>query len=257
VLLNMLINAAEALGDRPGNIRVAVRSTTSAPPPLTTVAVAARDATVPCVVVDVIDDGPGIEPELAGRIFEPFFTTKFTGRGLGLAAVQGILRGHGAGLSVASGPGGTHFQVVLAAFHGPRTPTTPRRPSAGGSSTVTGRVLVVDDEIPVRTAIMRILRRHGYEAVLAEDGREAVRLLARDPTQFVAVTLDLTMPVMSGIETFTALRTLSPTVPVLLMSGFSATDASARFGEDAPRVFLQKPFEVDEFMEALEAAMRH
>jgi signal transduction histidine kinase len=258
VLLNMLINAAEAFGDAPGNVRVGIRSTPQAPPPLSTVAVAPRDATIPCVVIDVIDDGPGIEPDLMGRIFEPFFTTKFTGRGLGLAAVQGILRGHGGGLSVASGSWGTHFQIVLAAFHGPRTPIAPRRATSGGSPSLTGgRVLVVDDEIPVRTAIMRILRRHGYEAVLAEDGREAVRLFARDPTQFVAVALDLTMPVMSGIDTFAALRTLSPTVPVLLMSGFSETDASAKFGESAPRVFLQKPFEVEEFMQALETTMRH
>ncbi len=196
------------------------------------------------------DTGMGMDVETQERIFEPFFTTKFTGRGLGLAAVQGIIRGHKGAIRVYSQLGrGTSIRVLfpVGAAEEPAPPAMREAASTGA-----GRlVLVIDDDPGVRAFAQRVLERGGYRVVMANDGREGVRQFAQQPDGFAAVLLDLTMPLMSGLETFAALRHLRSTVPVLLCSGYSEEEATASFAGKGLAGFVQKPFQVQAILAAL------
>jgi two-component system cell cycle sensor histidine kinase/response regulator CckA len=241
VVMNLITNASEAIGDKVGTITVLTerirleegqespeRSSQALP-------------TGPYIRLAVTDTGSGMDEETLARIFEPFFTTKFTGRGLGLAAVQGIVRGHHGGLWVESAPGaGTTIRVLFpSAAMMPEADEGPR--PAGGSDTVRegGTILVVDDEEGVRRVAGRTLERAGYRVLLAEDGPRGVELFRTQSGGVDAVLLDLTMPDVNGHQVLEALRILDPGVRVILTSGFSELDLVAR-GEAVVGAFLQK-----------------
>jgi CheY-like chemotaxis protein len=202
------------------------------------------------IALEVSDTGMGMDTETQARIFEPFFTTKFTGRGLGLAAVQGIIRGHKGAIRVYSQVGrGTSIRVLfpVGAADGPTLPAT-REVAPTGAGRL---VLVIDDDSGVRAFAQRVLERGGYRVVTANDGREGVTQFAQQPEAFAAVLLDLTMPLMSGLETFAALRQLRSAVPVLLCSGYSEEEATASFAGKGLAGFVQKPFQVQAILTAL------
>ena len=183
--------------------------------------------------------GCGMDEETISKIFEPFFTTKFTGRGLGLSAVQGIVQGHRGALKIYSKVGqGTTFKVLLPSVAAqPETAEVRRVANLAGA----GKVLVVDDEDIVRRTAVHTLKQYGYEAVVANDGAEAVQLFKENPQGFAAILLDLTMPVMGGEETLRHMRTLHPGIRVVLSSGYNEVEAIQRFTGKGLAGFCKSP----------------
>lgn len=194
------------------------------------------------VVLEVRDTGSGIDAAILSRIFEPFFSTKFTGRGLGLAAVSGIVRGHKGAIKVHSSPGkGSTFKLYFPATPSAdclRTLEVNAHCYEGSNRTV----LIVDDEELVRNTARNTLQRRGYRTIEAQDGREAVELFREFAPEINLVLLDLTMPFMNGQEVLRELKMIAPSVRVLLSSGFNEAEAIRRFTGQGLAGFLQKPY---------------
>jgi PAS domain S-box-containing protein len=240
LVMNLFINAGEAIGDAPGTvtIRTGVREFYDGP-----ISAGLRDRDMTpgrYASLEVQDTGSGMDELTRQRIFDPFFTTKFTGRGLGLSAVLGIVRGHGGAIEVESAPGcGSKFTVLLPETRLRRRPEpTHRRAARVGA----GTILIVDDEAAIRKMGQMILERAGYKVIVAENGEEAIDLFRKVADQVSAVLLDMTMPVMSGSETLKHLRDLKPDVPIALSSGFTEVEALARFPVKTVEAFIQKPY---------------
>ena len=250
IVMNLVINASEALGERDGTVRVSTGTARLDAAQLAH-SNASPDAKPGSYVwFEVSDTGCGMAPDVLKRVFDPFFTTKFTGRGLGLAAVLGIVRGHRGALTVTSAPGeGTCFRVMLPATEDAPEAATEEDPAPApwrGS----GTVLVVDDEDTVRNVAVRLLSFFGFQSVTAADGREAMEIFPT-LTDVRFVFLDLTMPHMDGEQTLRALRKLQPDVRVLIMSGFSEHDVASRFEKDEHMDFIQKPFNLTQTREKI------
>jgi two-component system, cell cycle sensor histidine kinase and response regulator CckA len=238
------VNASEALGEDNGTIVIA---TDALYLDKATCAVFSGDPEIPegpYVRLEVADTGCGMAPQTLQNIFDPFFTTKFTGRGLGLAAVHGIVRGHRGAIQVTSEPGtGTTFQVFFPAS-GPsvsvaddETPTISWRGD--------GTVLIVDDEEIVRDIARRIAEQAGFSVLVAGDGEEAIRLYRQHQNRITCVLLDLTMPKMDGVATLRELRRIHPEVHVILSSGYGEEGATKGCSELGLAGFIQKPYELD------------
>ena len=242
VVINLVSNAAESIGDKDGLIRITTGAMRATREYLHQTHLAPDLPEGTYVFVEVSDNGGGMGADILQRIFEPFFSTKFTGRGLGLSAVLGIVRGHNGAIKVESEAGkGASFLVLFpAAEQSAMLPVEPK-PAAPPVR----RVLVVDDEETVRSVLARMLRSFGYEAVVAANGQEAVQLFHAGRDDFRAVLLDLTMPELDGAETFREIHRMRPDLPVVLMSGYSEQDAVAKFGAAGLAGFLQKPFQPD------------
>jgi len=254
VAMNLLANASDALGDRPGTVAVRTALVQADRARLDRTFHGGELPPGPYVLLEVQDTGSGMDGATIRRMFDPFFTTKVHGRGLGLAAVLGIVRGHQGALEVESDPGrGTSVRVLLPPA---RAAASARRPGADGAAAALG-VLLVDDEEVVRRATGRMLARDGCRVELAENGRRALAILEERRAGIDVVVLDLTMPEMSGEETLTHLRARWPDLPVVLMSGYTE---GARRAADGPTLFLPKPFAHEELQEAFRrvlASARH
>jgi CheY-like chemotaxis protein/anti-sigma regulatory factor (Ser/Thr protein kinase) len=192
------------------------------------------------IVLEVADTGPGIDARTMPRIFEPFFTTKGVGRGMGLAAIRGIVDNHGGEIRVVSGEGkGTTCTVLLPAS---ALSAAPEPPSAEGQPEGAGRVLLADDEEDVRGVVHAMLETLGYEVIEAKDGHEAVEIFRRRAGEIDLVILDLVMPRLTGEAALGQMRRIAPSVPAILISGY---DESGRIREIVGAGFggfLQKPF---------------
>jgi len=194
------------------------------------------------VYVEVSDTGCGMDTETLNRIFDPFFTTKFTGRGLGLAAVLGIVRGHKGAVRVYSEKGrGTTFKIMLPAHLQPAPATepgvVPDKPWQGK-----GLVLLADDEESIRSMGRRLLEKFGFEVVVAADGREALEVFGQHGRRISLVILDLTMPHLDGEACYRELRRLDPSVKVIMTSGYNEQDVVSRFVGKGLAGFVQKPY---------------
>jgi PAS domain S-box-containing protein len=253
VLLNLVTNASEALGHGTGTIVVRTGQTSCTRADLMDSYLSEKLREGPYAFLEISDTGSGMDEATQSRIFDPFFSTKFKGRGLGLATVLGIVRGHGGTICVQSQPGlGSTFRVLLPLRETALAP--PRHPAPAGPGG--GRtVLLVDDDPDVREVLEHMLRDLGFEVTIAADGRQALEKFCAQSTSIGAVLLDMTMPELNGDEVLTALRHTHPTTPVVLMSGFSERYAAARIRGDAHCSFLQKPFETAELAVALHSVL--
>jgi len=244
VVMNLITNASEAIGTASGTITVRTGMMDADRAWLADAQLGAGLPAGPYAFVEVQDDGHGMHPATQARIFDPFFTTKFTGRGLGLAAVLGIVRAHHGAIRVTSAPGrGTTIRIVFPA--GGEVDEAVRRrsdPAMAAFEERTGTILVVDDEETVRNVARRILTSNGFSVRLASGGVEAMHILRQDPQAIDAVLLDLTMPDMSGIVTRQELQRIRPDVKVVFSSGYSQTDAFPVADGNAGLPFIQKPY---------------
>ena len=252
VVLNLLTNANDALEDGPGTIRV---STGLQHADAAWFAGAWIDDHLPegtYVRLEVSDSGCGMDPASMNRMFDPFFTTKPKGHGLGLAATLGIVRGHRGAIRVDSSPGnGTTITILLPPAVGSVAAPTAGRGKASGARR-DALVLVVDDEEPIRQFVCGVLEKFGYRSLEAADGVEALEVFAARGAEIDAVLLDLTMPRLSGEETFRALRARGATMPVLLSSGYTEQDARSRVDAQGIAGFLQKPYRAATLVERLD-----
>jgi two-component system, cell cycle sensor histidine kinase and response regulator CckA len=248
LVMNLVLNGGEAIGDAPGTLTVRVRVEH-----FTERRERPRTQGFPIVQgdyvrIDVVDSGVGMDQETRDRIFEPFFTTKFLGRGLGLAAALGIVRGHRGAIGVRSEPGrGTTFTVLLPVLrehrHSDRFAaiTEPERDVRG-----VGTILVADDEQSVRSLASSVLHDAGYTVELARDGAEVVERLQTLGEKVSLILLDLTMPKLGGAEAALELRRLHPNIPIVAMSGYGDMEVMERFSAAGIEDFLAKPFNPDQ-----------
>jgi CheY-like chemotaxis protein len=255
VVLNLVTNAAEAIDGRVG--QVTIRTQTRAVDAQYLQRTRAQPLVAPgtYVVIEVEDSGCGMDERVRTKLFDPFFTTKFAGRGLGLAAVLGIVSGHRGSIAVTTTIGvGSSFAVLLPAASGepPRPRTTPPAPKAERRATI----LVIDDERAVRSMTAVSLESTGHTVLTAGGGREGVALFAANRERIELVLLDLTMPEMNGEQTLRALQEIDPKVPVLVMTGYAEDDVHERFQPDELAGFLAKPFAREELFGAVDAALR-
>ena len=251
VIMNLVINASEAIASRSGVLALSTGVTRVDAEYLRGFRPDASPAPGDYVFIEVSDNGVGMDATTLGKIFDPFFTTKFTGRGLGLAAVLGIVRGHKGGLKVYSEPGrGTTFKLFFPVATGKAQDSASPFP-ATAAFRGSGTVLVVDDEETVRTVAARMIERLGFTVLLAADGREAMAMFRPGPTRFAFVLLDLTMPHLDGEETFRQMRQLNPGVRVILTSGFNQQEAINRFTGKGLAGFIQKPFELSNLTQVI------
>jgi CheY-like chemotaxis protein len=256
VVMNLVINAAEAIGDRQGSVwvRTGVRDVDSR-----YIQLALQNSDIepgPCVFLEVRDTGCGMDEATLTRIFDPFFTTKFTGRGLGLAAVAGIVRGHKGAIRVASQPDqGSTFLVLFPALTSPAPAGVATRNLVPADCAGAGIILVVDDERMVLHTARMALERHGYTVREAASGPEAIEALQREKAGVAAVILDLSMPGMSGQEALPLLRQIQPSLRVIVSSGYSQSETLQQFSGQPISGFIQKPYTSARLAESVKAAL--
>jgi PAS domain S-box-containing protein len=268
IIMNFILNASDAIGEHPGEIAVRTGRGGNDRSFASDFSVGMLPPGSDAVFLEVADSGCGIDAATLPRIFDPFFTTKFTGRGLGLAATQGIILRHNGALRVRSHPGsGSVFRVVFpaaadraatadatTAAPAPAPTAAPAAPSPHAKERPwwgSGIILLVDDEAPVRSMTTRMLTALGFDVLTAADGEEAVALFRSRSGDIRAVLLDLTMPRMGGHEAFLQLRALRADVPVILCSGYDVQQSAEQFSAMAFSGFLQKPYRLEELKTVL------
>jgi CheY-like chemotaxis protein len=245
VVMNLITNASEAIGTATGTITVRSGVMDADRSYLADTQLGVGLPAGRYCFVEVQDDGHGMHPATQARIFDPFFTTKFTGRGLGLAAVLGIVRAHRGAIRVTSAPGrGSAIRILLPCGEVAETEVARRRsdPKQAAVQHQTGTVLVVDDEETVRNVARRILVADGFAVRLASGGVEAMHVLREDPAAIDAVLLDMTMPDMSGTVTLQELLRIKPSIKVVLSSGYAQEDAAPLVDAPGAAAFIQKPY---------------
>jgi two-component system cell cycle sensor histidine kinase/response regulator CckA len=255
VVMNLITNASEALGDKKGVISIAVSKVESRPDPSVD-----RQPDSPgsdYLRLEVSDSGNGMTDDVLARIFDPFFTTKFAGRGLGLAAVQGIVRGNGGTIKVVSSPGqGTSFQILIPCIDQaePVSSEIILPVSVPDTGSAAGTVLIIEDEEELRDAVSKMLRKRGFTVIEAGDGMAGKSLfLAREP-EIDAVLLDLTLRGMPGRDVLEELQRIRPEVKVVLTTAYSEDMALYSIDKQLPMCYLRKPYRFDEVLSSVRTA---
>lgn len=248
VIMNLITNAAEAIGSSPGNIKISTgvedfderilskNKLDNDPPPGT------------FSYFEITDSGCGMDSETQLRIFEPFYTTKFTGRGLGMSSVMGIIKAHNGAILLYSEPDfGSTFKILLPFYSGECiTDTQLTEASLQYDAPITA--LVVDDEELVREVCCEYLDSLGIKVIDADDGFSAIEKYKQHADEVTFVMLDLTMPKMDGIATFKELRRINPNVKVIISSGHATEVVAKLFSGEMPDGFIQKPFQLDNLL---------
>jgi PAS domain S-box-containing protein len=256
VLMNLVINATEAIGNEAGliSIQTGIQGIDGS------ILDEFEDADISpgrYVFLEVRDSGCGIDEATKSKVFDPFFTTKFLGRGLGLAAVAGIVRAHKGAIRIQSAPGqGTAFRVVFPATD---SKPAPRATRAGVETQkdyrIEGPILVVDDEESVRNVAKRVLEMHGCTVLTAGSGSEASAILRQNRDKLSLVILDLNMPAMSGLDELPELLAISPGVDVVVSSGYPEAEAMSLFTGMPVAGFIQKPYTIQRLMEQVDRVL--
>jgi two-component system cell cycle sensor histidine kinase/response regulator CckA len=254
IVMNLIINGAEAMGTSPGTVLVTTRAQDIDENYIHSTFDPGEIGPGRYVAVEVHDTGCGMDEATIAKIFDPFFTTKFTGRGLGLAAVLGIVRSHKGGIKVHSTPGkGSTFKLLF-----PALASVAKEPAVLPEQkhvTGTGTVLVIDDQAGVRDVARGALQLYGYSVLTADNGLQGVELFREWQDDVEVVILDLAMPVMDGEEALWHLREIRPGVKVILSSGYSEIDATRRFSGKGLAGFLQKPYTARKLGETVRQAL--
>jgi len=254
VLLNLVTNASDAMEEKEGTLSIRTRCLSLDEEGLNRELPTQALLPGPFVILEVSDTGCGISPEVMERIFDPFFTTKSTGRGLGLSAMLGILKGHHAGIAIDTELGrGTTFRIYFPACC--TSTAIAAAPSMVEIVPFEGRVLLVDDEESILKPVSHILRSMGFTVETACDGQAALECMQRATEPFTLIIMDLSMPRMGGKEAFEAIRKSHPGLPVLLSSGFDEQLLVVELLKQGLAGFIQKPYQVRDLRQAISAAL--
>jgi PAS domain S-box-containing protein len=255
-IMNLVINASEAIGDDTGVISIRTGVMECDRSYLGETYLDDDLSEGEYAYLEISDSGCGMDEVTINRIFEPFFSSKFTGRGLGLAAVLGIVRGHQGALEVSSEPGqGTTFKVLFPVVKGPVLLDEATATEWADESLEGKAMLLVDDEETIRSVGRKMLERFGIEVVTAEDGRQALEIFSTEPKRFDCVLLDLTMPQMDGEEALREMQRVNQDVCVVLSSGYSEQELINRFAGKGLGGFIQKPYRPETLRRVLLAAL--
>ncbi len=262
VLVNLVTNASEALGEITGKIIIQVSVVD-----LTQEHIKESYFYEPVnpgkyVCLEVSDTGCGMDKETLTKIFDPFFSTKFAGRGLGLASVLGIVRGHKGTINVYSEPNkGTCFKVYFPVYEVEskkeilETENKQELEKTLEIDKISRTILLVDDEEGVLEVANEVLSQFGYKTILARNGKEALELFRLNKNNLSAIVLDLTMPELDGLEVFQEIKKIDKDIPIILCSGFPEQSINQQFGELKPSGFIQKPYRPIELVKLLENAI--
>ncbi|MBP1628689.1 MAG: sensor histidine kinase response regulator, partial [Holophagaceae bacterium] len=254
IVMNLVTNAADAIGDQEGRIRITTEAKILDEAYIRSHLPAQDLASGAYVMLEVSDTGCGMSKDVLSRIFEPFFTTKASGRGLGLSALQGIIRGHHAGFRVYSEIGrGSVFRVFFPALELPSAQAEPVQPHP--TSSLTGLILLVDDETSILETTSTMLEAIGFDVIQAGDGLAGLEQFKEHADRIRLVLLDLTMPRMDGREALQAIRRLDADVPVILSSGYTEQESSKEFSGQRRLSFLQKPYTFKELRTAVQKCL--
>jgi len=255
LILNLVVNAAEAVGENEGFIKLTTQLIRAEHRYLAETLKRPDLAVGNYILFEVRDSGSGMDEETLSKIFDPFFTTKFTGRGLGLSAVQGIVRGHKGTLQIESELNkGTLFKVLLPSTNTPLIQSI-ENVKAENKPESSSRILIVDDDELLCKVTSRMLHKMGFSVLVAADGKAGVETFETNLNEIDCILLDLTMPNMNGEEALRKFRTLKPAVRVVLMSGYDEKEATSRFGNSGAVDFLQKPYNSKELLEKVKKAL--
>jgi len=255
VLMNLVLNAAEAFGDRQGTVQVTIRTELMQRKPILRARAGLPEGDY--LVLTISDDGCGMTEDVQGRIFDPFFTTKIAGRGLGLHAVQQIVRAHGGSINFASTPGvGTIFEIRLPCGQQLQPTARPAEtildsPQPGG-----GAILIVEDEESLRVSVSQLLRKHGFTVMEAADGDAAVDVISSHGCEIGVILLDLVLPGQSSVNILDCLQRCRPDAKVILTSavGWEVLDGRMRaLGHD---IFIRKPYQVHKLITLVRNAFK-
>lgn len=244
VIMNLIINASEAMNQDTGAISIATGTVECKRARLSKTLLGERLPNGLYVYLEVVDSGSGMDEETLGKIFDPFFTTKFAGRGLGLATVLGILRGHKGTIEVDSRLGeGTTVRVLFPASRISREKIERKR-ARSSQLQEHGTILLVDDEEMVLVPAKRMLELLGFKVLTAADGHQAIEIFRAHQDEIACVVLDLTMPQMDGPTVLKELRRIKPDLPVILSSGYSEPETKRRLSGENVASFIQKPYQL-------------
>lgn len=242
IIMNLVINASEAIGEAEGLITITTGTLECDHVYLSKIWLYNELEAGPYIYFEVADTGCGMGQETLNKIFDPFFTTKFTGRGLGMAAVLGIVRGHRGAITVSSELGvGTRFNVFLPAMHDVSKKSL-QETTLVDHHKGAGVVLLVDDEESILNLGKEMLNELGYTALIAENGVAALEIFKKHREEIACIILDLIMPKLDGEQTLTELQRIDPHVKVIMSSGYNEHDVSQKFIGRGLAGFIQKPY---------------
>ena len=246
VVMNLIINAAEAIGDKNGTIKIGLKKTIVPADQAETDFFGTTTLPGDYACLTVSDSGCGMDAETQKRIFEPFFTTKFTGRGLGMSAVLGIIKSHEGSLQLSSTPGvGTTFTIYFPSSGKSEAVEATQTAGSVHSTKASGTVLIVDDEESLRIIGSALLKAMGFSVMTASNGREALEIYRERGSGIDLILMDLLMPEMGGIDAYLLLREISPAIPIVICSGYGIEGMSEEFDNDEYTAALQKPYKLD------------